>query len=200
MIPSYESEILRRDVVKTSFSLSLKALGDIQYLAEKQSRTAGALLDFICGEMGRTPQRGPEGKNFLSLVLESTKDMSPDDFARKSYSVSSKSLSVLKRLKQITGVSRDVLLDSGIRTYRRLVDYTHPVAVDELLKLDTLMDEISNPMTFLEKHGIFIHDFYHSMSSDPHEQVYDSFMTYFDEFAQAVKTQVKLLRNAKSGQ
>jgi len=194
MIPAYESEIQRRDIVKTSFSLSAKALEDIQYLVERRDMTAGALLDFLCGELGRSSTERGEGMSFLSLSIEAAQDVSPEWFARKSFSVSSKAIVALKTLKRRTGVSRDVMLDSAIRTYRRLTDYEHPVAIEELRKLDAIMDEISDPTSFLRSKGIFIHDFYHPLSSDPDEQAYDAFLGCLREFAAEVRRQVQSLQ------
>lgn len=187
MIPPFAPIKSSRQSVKTSFALSPKGIEDLTYITEKMEMTARGLLDFLCSELVSTRQNVPEDRTFLSLTLASIGTEDAESFLKKSVSVSQESLMSMKKLTLARKVKRDLLIDSSIRTYRQLVDYTHPVAVDELKKLRALLDDM-NSLRLLERNGIFLHDFYATFEFRANDTRYDYVTDYISEFNAEVKS------------
>lgn len=139
------SELEKKKNTKTTFSVSEQAVNDIGYIVDNHNMNIQEVLDYICEEFNSYNQPAfVDKKNFLTLAIDGAGKFSEPKKQRKSWTISRRSLVILKKMTKVTGLSRNELIESGIRTYRSFMDFSHPEVRDQLIKYRNLMEQISS--------------------------------------------------------
>ena len=139
------SAVEKKKNTKTTFSVSEQAVNDIGYIVDNHNMNIQEVLDYICEEFNSYNQPAfADKKNFLTLSIDGAKKFSEPKKKRKSWTISRRSLVILKKMTKTTGLSRNDLVEGGIRTYRSFMDFSHPEVRDQLIKYRNLMEQISS--------------------------------------------------------
>jgi hypothetical protein len=174
---------------KTTFTLSAQAVEAIDYTSAKLRISVRMVLDRLAGLL--TPASVGTESIFLKLTMDAVGNNSEEQDIKKSWSVSPRTIDILKKTSAKQNVSRNLLLDHAIRVYRQIIDYEHPAAKEELRKLKDMLEDLQ-PQRLAKRYGIDLHyNFLPLSSTDEHlfDLFYDSVLN-LQEAVQAECQQV----------
>lgn len=136
---------------RTTFALTKSGEKALARIRAHSKKTIKAVIDSFCEQLQLTlnEEEGSLGKVIIELAKETPE--SADEKIRKSVVLSKKSLKVLNEIEKKYQVSRDAILDNGLRLVREIMEHTEATKLENHKKALSMIDKLYGKAGNLEK-------------------------------------------------